>query len=208
MIVALSPINPLFRDQILLHKAKLKEYKRLPQQSLAPWSFYTPAIFERLDAYLVRLTEIKEMLQTASDFFKLEKIEIGGIKGRSLMQKLSEVLNEFQTLFNTCIGINSNPLEPENEHFACLRENYNMETVLLERKLAQMLYEAFGSCPSIISAIKLVEMIGSLAGRPAIRDQISTHFNQIIDQFQDDMDTVEQFISGAQSYEQSVSNAI
>lgn len=34
-------------------------------------------------------------METALDFYKLEKIELGGIKGRTLSQQVVQIYNEF-----------------------------------------------------------------------------------------------------------------
>lgn len=173
------------------HKSKLQEYKKTPDQPVLPWSFQSRAVFSRLDAYEKRLRDIQEIFHAANDFFKLEKIEIGGCRGRCLNQKLRDISSEFQTLYNRCIAIDYNPLDPSDERFNCLKQTFQHEIIILERKLAQTLYEAFDDCYSIEASIKLVEMVGALAQRPTIVAQISIHFDRIVEQFDEDIDAVE-----------------
>lgn len=158
---------------------------------MLPWSFQLRTIFERLSAYEQRLREVQEIFHAANDFFKLEKIEIGGCRGRCLNQKLHDISSEFQSLYNACIGIDYNPLDPSNERFKCLRQTFHRKTVVLERKLAQILYEAFDDCYSNEASTKLAEMVGALTQRPTIAAQISIHFERIAEQFDKHIDAVE-----------------
>lgn len=181
----------LIRHEVAEHKSHLQEYKRTPDQPVRPWSFQIQTIFERLNAYERRLHDIQDIFHAANDFFKLEKIEIGGCQGRCLNQKLCDISGEFQTLYNACIAIDYNPLDPSNVQFQCFRQTFQHEVVVLERKLAQVLYEAFDDCYSVEASIKLYEMVGALAQRSTIAAQISIHFERIVAQFSDDIDAVE-----------------
>lgn len=134
---------------------------------------------------------MQEIFHAANDFFKLEKIEIGGCRGRCLNQKLHDVSSQFQTLYNGCVAIDYNPLDPSNERFNGLRQTFQRDMMILERKLAQILCEAFDDCYSIEASIKLIEMVGALAQRQPIAAQISIHFERIVEQFNADIDAVE-----------------
>jgi len=43
-----------------------------------------------------RLTIIREFFQTAEQFLKLEKVEIGGIRGKDLSNRIGKVHDEFK----------------------------------------------------------------------------------------------------------------
>ena len=47
---------------------------------LNPWKFQNSALFGRLDAFLDRCNQLLDFSQTALQFHKLERIEIGGTK--------------------------------------------------------------------------------------------------------------------------------
>lgn len=49
-----------------------------------PWKFQNSALFGRLDAFLDRCNDVLNLSQTALQFHKLERIEIGGTKVRSV----------------------------------------------------------------------------------------------------------------------------
>ena len=53
-------------------------------------------IFKRYDSFVERLTIIREFFQTAEQFLKLEKVEIGGIRGKDLSTRIGRVHDEFK----------------------------------------------------------------------------------------------------------------
>lgn len=56
------------------------------------WTFKPRVIFEVYDRFVARLMKIKDIFVTANEFMKLEKVEIAGLKGRSISRHLAEVI--------------------------------------------------------------------------------------------------------------------
>ena len=48
-------------------------------------------VFKRFDSFLERLHVLMEFFNTAVQFLKLEKVEIGGIRGKALTNSISKV---------------------------------------------------------------------------------------------------------------------
>ena len=92
-IIAILEIH---RDAWIEYRDRLSEFVR-EEIHYSPifWTFQPKEIFERFDAFTERLCLIREIFQTANEFLKLEKIEIGGIKGRFLSRRVQEILEEF-----------------------------------------------------------------------------------------------------------------
>ena len=53
-------------------------------------------IFARFDSFVDRLNIIKEFFRTAQQFLKLEKVEIGGLRGKALSNRIICVHEEFK----------------------------------------------------------------------------------------------------------------
>lgn len=165
------------------------------KQPLIKWSFDLDIVFERLNAYLMRLHDVQEMIVAANDFLQLEKIEMGGIKGRYLSERIHAVLTEFHTLYNVCIANQTNLLEPCNAQFKVLKRNFQSKIMVLERKLSQILMTTFVSCNSTESSIKVVEMFGGLLDRTIIKEQLAVQFDAIIRSIQNDIHDVHSLLT-------------
>uniref|UniRef100_A0A803VXV6 Dynein axonemal heavy chain 17 n=1 Tax=Ficedula albicollis TaxID=59894 RepID=A0A803VXV6_FICAL len=70
-----------------------------PGQELRSWDFHSRLVFARLDSFLQRLQTVKGLLTTALDLTQLEKIELGGMKGKALAQQVLDMYEEFQEGF-------------------------------------------------------------------------------------------------------------
>ena len=62
------------------------------------WEFQDSLVFERFDSFVGRLNTVREFFKTAQQFLKLEKVEIGGIRGRALSGRVAGVHEEFKVL--------------------------------------------------------------------------------------------------------------
>jgi dynein heavy chain len=92
---------------------------------------------------------------TSMEFLKLEKVEIGGLKGRLLGTKVSGVLSQFHETFAVFGGITYDPLEPEDESFV---EDYALfieKVGDMDRKLAAIFCQAFDDCHSLDGIYKV-----------------------------------------------------
>lgn len=187
----------IFRNEVILHKNRLDEYKIRSNQPLIKWSFDPDTVFERLNLYMMRLHDVNEIIVAANDFLKLEKIEIGGIKGRHLSERIHGVLSEFHNLYNTCVVNHTNLLEPSNKQFKVVKRHFQSKLVVLERKLSQIIMETFINCKCVETSIKVVEMFGGLLQRTIIKDQISSQIETVIKNICNEISIVESLFSGS-----------
>lgn len=130
-----------------MHKSQLESYKINSKQPLLKWTFDPDTQFDRLNAYLKRLVDVNEIIDAANGFMKLGKIEMGGIKGRHLSERIDCVQSEFHALYTRCIANHTNLLEPSNKQFLLLKRNFKTKIDDLERKLSQILGEHCENCP-------------------------------------------------------------
>ena len=61
-----------------------------------PWKFQNSALFARLDAFLERCHDILDLTQTALQFNKLERVEVGGTKGKALSANVRQIHADFE----------------------------------------------------------------------------------------------------------------
>ncbi|KAJ1568524.1 hypothetical protein HK096_006203 [Nowakowskiella sp. JEL0078] len=60
-----------------------------------PWNFDSKLVFGRLDQFLVRVQQILELFETIIEFNRLEKVEMGGTKGKILSSQVAQIFVEF-----------------------------------------------------------------------------------------------------------------
>jgi len=137
-------------------KEQFERRKHMPglKPEAPPWTFNSIAVFARLDAFLKRLADIEWLFETVLEFSKLEKIEIGGILGRSLSARIISVFREFQQLFVAFTVRASDVLEPDDESFVADCAKFADSIIDLDSKLAAILCQAFDDCGNLESVFK------------------------------------------------------
>ena len=78
-------------------KRKKKQRKTKPKT----WEFQEDLIFKRYDAFVDRLKIVREFFETSDQFLKLEKVEMGGIRGKNLSSRIFHIFEEFKEQFTT-----------------------------------------------------------------------------------------------------------
>ncbi|XP_066581161.1 dynein beta chain, ciliary [Prorops nasuta] len=181
------------RDTLEEFKRQFEYRKHKPgmKSEAPPWTFSSNAVFTRLDAFLKRLADIELLFITVLEFSKLEKIEIGGILGRSLSARVIAVFKEFQHLFTPFTARASNVLDPDDESFAVDCANFNDSIADLDSKLAAIFCQAFDDCGNLENAFKLINITGSVLSRPLVRQQFNVRYNKVIELLNLELTTVE-----------------
>lgn len=87
-----------YRSAFREFKGKLPSYFHEDKKPKT-WDFQEHLVFKRFDSFVDRLNIIKEFFKTAQQFLKLEKVEIGGIRGKALSSRINHVHEEFKVAF-------------------------------------------------------------------------------------------------------------
>ena len=199
------------------HKACFKEYRDmlpsfvLPEKDPIMWTFRPKDIFERFDHFMNRLYVVRDIFETANEFYKVEKIELGGLKGRNLSRGIQEVFNDFKNIYIKWSQIQFDPLDPspKSKLFEKERKMFQTEAEVLERKLAAILVQAFDECYTMESLIKLIEVCGSLLLRPIVYNEIKDKLDNLLDLYNQDLDVVKRlFDDGTDKITTSGVNAL
>lgn len=86
---------------------------------------------------------------------KLEKIEIGGLKGRVLSARITGVSQEFSVLFAAFASKTYDVLDPDDDTFDKDFSEFQQEIIKLDTKLATILCESFDNCTNLECIFKV-----------------------------------------------------
>ncbi|XP_058791425.1 dynein beta chain, ciliary [Phymastichus coffea] len=181
------------KDVLREFKYQFEHHKNMPalRKEAPPWTFNPNAVFGRLNAFLKRLSDIEWLFDTVLEFSKLEKIEIGGVMGRSLSTRITGVYKEFQQLFAAFSTRGNDVLEPDDETFVQDCKKFSEAIVDLDSKLAAILCQAFDDCANLESTFKLINIAGTVLDRPVIRKQFTNRYSRILDLLNEELTIVE-----------------
>ena len=82
-------------------KYKLMNEKN-PKSTNSAWTFQLKHAFMKLNQFLAQLKELKNIFETAVCFQNLEKVEIGGMRGKFLTDQLKMVRRKIEKFYSAC----------------------------------------------------------------------------------------------------------
>ena len=111
---------------------------------------------------------------------KLEKVEIGGIRGKLFTNHVKKIFEEFKELYGVFGSRTYDALSPNDKLFLKDYEKFNSKIFSLDRKLGAILGRAFDDCSETQSTFKLLHVFGTLTERKLISSQLSDKMPQLI----------------------------
>lgn len=150
-------INTLNYFKLLFthYKDNLDPYFVEEDRAPVQWSFHPNTVFARYNAFLGRLDTIQWFFRTVIEFLKLEKVEIGGLRGRQLSSRITSVYLEFNQYFTAFATKSYDVLDPDDNTFNIDFANFQKQIQQLDMKLAAILCQAFEDCFNLESVFKV-----------------------------------------------------
>lgn len=197
-----------FRNCFRKYKAKLPSYFSNSSR-VKKWSFQEHLIFQKYDNFIERLKIISEFFNTANQFLKLEKVEIGGIRGKLLTECVRKVFNQFKDLYAT-FGLKTYDCSnPKEKKFLRDLNKFNSQVWKMDRKLAAVLTRAFDDSTSSDSIFKLFDIFGNLLQRGLIALEVSDKMPLLAVRLNEELDNAKLVFENQQNLirqEQKLSN--
>ena len=198
-------------DKVKISLRNLKEFKttfqdyksRLPsyykeEQTPKTWDFQENLVFKHFDSFMSRLLILEEFFLTAIQFLKLEKVEIGGIRGKALTTNIGKVSEEFKDLYGVFSNRTYDGLDPQDKGFLKDYEKFNNKIFSLDRKLGAILSRAFDDCVVTESIFKLLNIFGTLIKRPLIATELTDKLPMLVTKLGNEMDEAKEIFKKQQ----------
>uniref|UniRef100_A0A3P8NTU2 Dynein axonemal heavy chain 11 n=1 Tax=Astatotilapia calliptera TaxID=8154 RepID=A0A3P8NTU2_ASTCA len=144
-----------------------KYYKH--SQSIKLWDFPAKLVFQRSDCIMERLLMIEELFATALDFLKLEKIELGGSRGKILSEMVFSMSEEFHDRWRTLRESKYDPLDCTNDVRATERVAvvFNITSTYFRVRVLTQSFAILGK--------NMPQVAGNLKWSQELRSRILTH---------------------------------
>lgn len=206
-------IQPLIYDLLrcrTIHaefRSDLASFIDPDQPNNAPlWSFKPEDAFSLLNQFIGRLNDLRSIFNTASEFAKLERVEIGGTNGRQVNMALRQIAGDFETLYmewnNVCSKHDILDVQPELVAFAVAKQQFDVAAGELMRKMATQLSLAFAQCYTTTQLTTLMQMCGTLMQVPVIGEELNMYYGEVVRTFGEQLDAVKRaFDQGVRTIE-------
>eukprot|EP00227_Mantoniella_beaufortii_P011774 CAMPEP_0197579874 /NCGR_PEP_ID=MMETSP1326-20131121/3768_1 /TAXON_ID=1155430 /ORGANISM="Genus nov. species nov., Strain RCC2288" /LENGTH=4505 /DNA_ID=CAMNT_0043143449 /DNA_START=243 /DNA_END=13760 /DNA_ORIENTATION=+ len=173
------------------------DYKSKTQQETPenPWRFQNSALFARLDSFLERCHDILDLTQTVLQFNKLERVEIGGTKGKTLTTSVRQIYADFQTAVEKFKAVTYDIMDVETKQFD--DDFYEFRCVIkeLERRLGSVIIQAFDDCVTVGTAFKLLDSFEGLLEREIISTDLEKKQIELMRQYGMDLKEVQEIFT-------------
>uniref|UniRef100_A0A9L0SQL6 Dynein axonemal heavy chain 17 n=1 Tax=Equus caballus TaxID=9796 RepID=A0A9L0SQL6_HORSE len=130
----------------------------------------------------------RTFIKTAIEFLKLEKIELGGVRGNILGSLVTHIYDEVFELVKVFADCKYDPLDPGDLSFDDDYADFETKIQDLDRRLATIFCQAFDDCGSIESCSKLLYMCGGLLERPLILAEVVPRYSVMLELFDAELD--------------------
>uniref|UniRef100_A0A670HLE4 Dynein heavy chain tail domain-containing protein n=1 Tax=Podarcis muralis TaxID=64176 RepID=A0A670HLE4_PODMU len=138
---------------------------RRNDHSVKQWDFPSHLVFSRMDKILRRLLHIEELFTSATDFLKLEKIEIGGLRGRIFSEDIHCMNEEFHESWKVLQESKYDPLDYNNLEFLSDYKRYIQQINDFDNRLGTILNFAFQEPKGLESVFKNLQTRTCFTGR-------------------------------------------
>ncbi|XP_027968229.1 dynein heavy chain 17, axonemal [Eumetopias jubatus] len=153
-----------------------------------PWEFPSSLAFSRMNSFFRRIQTIEDLYKTATEFLKLEKIELGGVRGNILGSVVARIYDEVFELVKVFAECKYDPLDPGDSSFDDDYTDFETKIQDLDRRLATIFCQGFDDCRSIESCAKLLHMCGGLLERPLILAEVVPRYSVMLELFDAELD--------------------
>ncbi|XP_068610643.1 dynein axonemal heavy chain 9 [Brachionichthys hirsutus] len=177
----------LFRGTYEDRRSNLSRYQR-NESSVKPWDFAPLLVFSAFDQFTDRLKAIQDVLLTAVDLRKLEKLEIGGVRGRTLSLQVQSLHQEFVDAYKSFTEKPYDCLDLSNREYEGDVKEFKLKVDDTERRLGAVFCQAFMDASGLEHAFKAVEMFGSLLERPLVAAEALDRYSLLVSMFDEELD--------------------
>ena len=152
------------------------------------WSFENDVVFDRLQLFADRVSQLQEVMSTIVEFSKLERVEIGGTRGALLSAQVSQVFEDFTHETNAFLSISYDVLSPEETRFDDDLRRFRVTISDLEARLLSLLTQSFDDCASVDAIFKLLDSFEGLLQRELLAREFSKKYQVLVKLFSADLE--------------------
>ncbi|KAL8567586.1 hypothetical protein ACOMHN_054399 [Nucella lapillus] len=182
-----------FTDAYYEHAFKVESYFPQNKDPLL-WDFPPSMVFERFNKFVDLLETVNELMKTNLEFQKLEKVELGGISGKTLSALVVDIFNDFNEHYKVFSEGNFDCLDTKAKKFTKLYKDFQEVLHDMDRRMSTIILRAFDDCVTLESCFKLIGMMGNFLERPLIKKDFECKYPLILQRLNSHLDETQSMI--------------
>ena len=161
------------------------------QATYRSWEVDSDVLFSRLDAYVERANDLLDFCRVVLEFSKLQKVFIGGTKGKELTAALWQVHSDFVRTIAQFKRVDYDLLDISVAAFDADLYTYRSQVKELEKRLAASLLTAFNESATLSGRFQLLDGFEGLLERPTIKDELDKKLSSLLSMYSDEVKAVQ-----------------
>eukprot|EP00667_Euglena_gracilis_P000150 EG_transcript_150 len=141
------------------------------KESENPWRFRNTSLFARLDAFLERCHDVLDLVESFILFSRLERVEIGGTKGKQLSADVVNIHQEFKQAYDKFRTIEYDMLDVDDPAFDKDWAVFGATIQELDRRLGSVLASTFEDGIVIYSVFKVIDSFEGILDRSIVQQE-------------------------------------
>ncbi|XP_037811861.1 dynein beta chain, ciliary, partial [Lucilia sericata] len=163
------------------------------------WRFSNEDVFGlAFNGFLEQLLELQTIFEAAVTFQSLEKLEIGGSRGKMLTDRIRQIHSEFKLLFEDWTKLEIDLGQSPTLKDKPLKEKqiiFFQRMHVLEKKLATILQQAYNDCHNWEQLAKLTTMFANIVQRQTIQTELMVILPHIFSVLKEELLLIETIVS-------------
>lgn len=155
------------------------------------WRMRNEALFVRLDAFRERCRDAMDFTKTVMQFMKLERVDIGGTKGKALSGCVVTILEEFNQAVETFKNVTYDIMDVDEKQFDQDYFTFRMAIKDLDMRLGSLLSTAFEDLDTLQMRLKLFDSFEGMLERPLIQAELEKKHKCLLKIYKEDLKEVE-----------------
>lgn len=124
-------------------------------------------------------------------FNKLEKIELGGTKGKTLTETLKQISDQFKKAVENFRALPYDTMDITQKSFDNDFMTFRQKIKELERRLASVITQGFDDNDTIMGKFKQLDCFEGILNRPIIQDELEKKHAILLDMYKQDLKSVQ-----------------
>jgi len=164
-----------------------------------PWRFQNAAVFGRLDRHMGRCAEMLTFSGTVLQFSRLERVEVGGTKGKNISAAIKAVHTDFTAAYERFQQVQYDVMDADAPQYASDHGALRATISELEHRLGALIIQAFDDCTTLSSTFKLLDSFEGLLEREAIAAELTKKQAELVKAFAADVAEVTELFQAAKA---------
>jgi dynein heavy chain len=152
-----------------------------------PWRFQNAALFANLDLFLERSHDLLDLIETATLFYKLPNVKLGGATGLHTSVEVEELQQAYLAAQGELSALEYDFLDVHDHRFETDYDTFRTKVRGLEERLASIMSSALTGTSALSDTFKVVDTFDGFTARPVVHQEWASKQQEVLKAWYDEL---------------------